>query len=330
MLARISLCLFVPFLVLAPPQRPAAQDAAGEAALCAPVTPEPAAVEPASTGNGSLSVAEIETCLRRNEPRRSLAQQAEFVQYDLKGTTDAPCVAITFEARFEHEDFEDGQRKVRLVFEKPADFADTEYVMHQADGRCADSWVYLKSERRPDRMPCGGGGGAIPCTNFSGEDLTRRYRLNEPGRSERRPDVTLGGRRAYVLVVYPNAQGGDAPDVEEVAAAAEPKKKRKRRSKSSATSEYDKIVSYIDRESCVVLREESYKGEELIKAFSAEASSIQSRDYLYYAASQRIDDCEAGEHTDITLAEPKLDCELKSRDFDAQWMGKRKPKPSCD
>lgn len=298
---------------------------------CAPVV---TAALPAAQGTETPGpLAEVEACLDRNEPRETLKQTSHFTQVDLAGTSNE-CEATTYEKRFENEGFENGRRKVRFVFEKPADLQGIEYVMHQNRGRSSDRWIYRPGAIPPiRRMPPGGGGDNVPCTNFSGEDLTRRYRVSEPARSERLPDTRVLGRPSYVLVTYPKepASDGKAAEAQPVAApdaGALEKKKRKRRRREEG-SEYDKVVSYVDREACIVLSEESWKGDKIAKLLTVDPDTIERHDYVHYAATQRFEDCLEGEHTDIRMEEPFLDCDIAPKVFDEKSMGQRIRRPRC-
>ena len=271
-------------------------------------------VEPGPGEAGPMD--EVEACRRRNEPKQTLKSTLHLTQVDSDGNPQE-CRVRVYQKRFERDGFEHGQMKMRLKFADPPYLRKTEYVLHQAQCRCSDGWIYR--DRRSRRMPCGGGGAKVPCTDFSGDDLRRRYHMNDPGRSERQPDTRLYGRDAFVLVTYPQQPGEEASEscsAREEQAETEP--------------EYDRIVSYLDQETCVVLREEAWNSGDLVKVLTSDPDSIKTLRYIHYPESQRLDDCFAYEHTMLRLEEPLLDCKIASNVFDEKSMGKSIKRPRCD
>ena len=111
--------------------------------------------------------------------------------------------------------------------------------------------------------------------------------------------------------------------------AGEPEEQKRKTRRREQRSEYDKVVSYVDREACIVLSEESWKGDRLAKLLTVDPDSIERHDYVHYAATQRFEDCLEGEHTDIQMEEPFLDCDIAPKVFDEKSMGQRIRRPRC-
>ena len=232
---------------------------------------------------------DVQECLDRNTPKMSSEQTVEFTQIDRSG---GPLVS---RAKIYAKRFPDGKRKMKLRYQKPAAVRNTQIVAHETDS-CADMWVWRPATRRSDRLPCGGGGGRMPGTDFKYEDLVRWQRLNQPGTTERLADAEIGGRPVYALQTIPSAQ---------------------------AESSYELVRSFIDRQTCVVLREESYEraGEEPVKVLEAKVESIIEENGIHLATELRMDDLVELTHTRVVVEEIEIDRPLRDRIFDPAGMG---------
>lgn len=273
---------------------------------------------------------EVNACLERNVPEATAVQELRFIQWDRHGDS-MTCSGVVYQGRFPDEEFPEGRRKLKLVFEKPADVHGTEFVFHQR-GECADAWVYRKADRRRRRLPCSEGGGAVPCSDFTAEDFARLYRMNDPPYEKRLPDAELHDRVCYVIEAQPRRAAATAPEAAPEAAAApapEPEKKKERSRARGRTdrvarlSAYDLILTHVDQSSCLVLQEEGFEKTKLLKRLTADPDSIREKGGIHYAREMKMEDVIVGTHTDLEAGEPDLDCELPARLFDEKNMGQR-------
>ena len=84
-----------------------------------------------------------------------------------------------------------------------------------------------------------GAGGSLFGTDFTYEDMQRFMQLNRPEATTRLPDGDLDGHAVYIVQALPTDE---------------------------AKSAYTKILNFIDKTSCVVLKSESYEtGDRLRK-----------------------------------------------------------------
>lgn len=266
---------------------------------------------------------EVDACLERNVPKTTAVQNIRFTQWDRHGDS-MTCSGVVYQARFPHEDFPKGRRKLKLLFEKPADVRGTEFVFHQR-GQCADAWVYRPADRKPRRLPCSEGGGTLPCSDFTAEDFARLYKMNDSPHRKRRPDAALNDLRCYVVETEPRKAAAQV-------SAQDGKRSRRKSSRNSrvaSLSVYDLIVSHVDQSSCLVLQEEGFEKAQLLKRLTTDPESIHVKGGLHWAGEMKMEDVSAHTHTDLEAGEPKLGCDLDARIFDEKAMGQR-GKVRCD
>jgi hypothetical protein len=235
-----------------------------------------------------LSVDEVRECMERNLPETASAQTVQFVHVDRAGGRGDPC-----RAKIHVKRFEENRRKMRLRYLAPSAFRNIAFVGHERE-ECHDMWVWRPSERRVRRLPCGGGG-QIPCSDLTGEDLLRLLGIKQPGHTERLPDELLGDRAVYVLSSAPTTQ---------------------------AQSRYDRITSYVDNTTCVVLKEVSYVEEDEVKILTVRPESIIEVDGHFVATELRMDDLVELTHTEVVVEDIEFDSDVSSRCFDEKNLSK--------
>lgn len=276
-------------------------------------------------------LAEVEACLERNVPKGAVVQELTFVQHDRHGGT-MTCTGTLYQARFPHKDFPDGRRKLRLKFEKPPHVQGIEFVFHEREG-CADGWVYRQG--RPRRLPpCGDSRGAIPCSDFTVEDFAELYDLNDKPKRRRFADEVLGKAKCYVVEGYPQKKAAPAaaePDAEKPNAEKAGAKPKRSRSKDRVEqlSAYDRIRTHVDQKTCLVLQEDGFEKEQLLKRLTTDPASIQKKGKIHWAAKLKMEDRTQKTHTDLLPEEPELDCKLAENVFDEKSMG-RHVRIRCD
>lgn len=257
------------------------------------VAAEPSATavsEPGENGpdasQADLSVEEVTECMERNLPQTTSVQTIQFVHVDRAGGRGDLCRAKICGKRFE-----DNRRKMRLRYLAPSAFRNIRFMGHERD-ECHDMWVWRPSERRVRRLPCGGGG-TIPCSDFSGEDLMRLMGMEPSSHTERLPDELLNDRDVYVLSSTPTTE---------------------------AQSQYDRVMSYVDKETCVVLKEVSYVAEDAVKLLMVRPESIEDVNGHFVATKLRMDDLIELTHTEVEVEEIEIDRDVRDRCFDEKTL----------
>lgn len=238
-------------------------------------------------------VEEVKECLKRNRPKKSLIERVRFVHSDAEGGTET-CSASSYTRRDEAD-----RAQGKLIYREPSSMRKIETLGHEREP-CWDMWLYLPESRARRRLACGGGGQPIYCTNMTQEDLQAHWQPERKGRHERLEDAELANRPVYVMETYPQ------PDAE---------------------SEYDKFVSWIDKKTCVVLREDSWLQDEPTKRMTVEIGSLEKVNGIWVARKSQVDDLDNGTRTDVTVEEIEVDVPIHRKVFDEANMGTRAGEP---
>jgi outer membrane lipoprotein-sorting protein len=233
---------------------------------------------PASAATG---VDEVRDCLEANLPERSSQQSVTFVAYDRTGSSTVSKAEILWRK------FDEGSRAV-LRFSEPADLRGSALLLIEKDDS-ADMFMYLPELRKVRRVNKRSVSGSVLGTDFSYEDFERLQGMASDTELERREDDDLDGRPVFVVEARP-ARGDD--------------------------SEYEKVVSYVDRETCVPLRTEMYEKQERLSKVL-----VTSRDRIEHHASSwvprwvRMDDLVDGTYTELTIDSIELEKEIPEAAF---------------
>jgi hypothetical protein len=239
-------------------------------------------------------VEEVEACLERNRPKKSLVESVDFVHSDPEGGTET-CSAFSYSRRGR-----DDRAQGKLIYARPPSMRGIEVVSLDRGKSCWETWLYLPDERDKRLLACGGGGQPIYCTNMTQEDLQGHWDPERRGRHERLEDTELADRPVYVMETYPE------PEDE---------------------SEYDKFVSWIDKKTCVVLREDSWLQDEPTKRMTAEAGSLEEVNGIWLARKSQVDDLDNGTRTEMTVEAIEVDVPIHRKVFDPRNMGTKAGTP---
>jgi hypothetical protein len=226
---------------------------------------------------------EVESCLRRNLPKRSSVQTVRFETRDRMGSTRR------IEGRiFWRRGEDDAHSKTLVRVESPPELRGSSYlVIEKPDA--LDIFVYLPEYQKVRRITPHALAGSLFGTDFSYEDMMRLRHVFERQKAERMPDDTVQGRAAYVVQLVP------APEV---------------------GSSYERVRAWIDRASCVPLRMEFVaKGGALAKELVTDAATLEQRGAIWVASGFRLRDLHEQTETAMALGEIEVDTELPDRLF---------------
>jgi hypothetical protein len=226
---------------------------------------------------------EVETCLRRNMPKRSSVQTVQFDTRDRLGSTRR------IEGKIFWRRGDDAAHSKTLVrVEAPPELRGSSYLLIEKPGTL-DIFVYLPEYQKVRRITAHALAGSLFGTDFSYEDMMRLRHVFEQQHGERLPDATVGERPAYVLQVVP------APEV---------------------GSSYERVRAWIDRASCVPLRMEFVaKGGALAKELVTDAATLAQRGELWLASGFLLRDLHEQTETQLRLGEIEVDVDLPDRLF---------------
>jgi hypothetical protein len=167
-------------------------------------------------------VAEVRECAEKNLPRRT-ARQKVVLERAVDGSD-----ARRLEATLLWKRFADGFARVRVTVDAPQKERGTAVLLIERDGE-DEMFSYLPEYRKVRRITSRAITGSFLGTDLSYEDFQQLQGFADDGELTRLPDDTIAGRPVYVLEGVPANGSGSA---------------------------YERVRSYFDRESCVLLRAE--------------------------------------------------------------------------
>ena len=221
-------------------------------------------------------------CLERNAPKTTISFRAEFTKVDRVGgerTNRADVIG---------KQMGDGLRRIVVRFDKPPEMRGTAMLMIESATGPSDFYVYSPDERKVRRVQ-GRGNSGLFGTDFSYDDFENWRTFQKHGKTERLADATLAGRPVYVVESAP------APGEQ---------------------SMYEKVVTSVDRETCVVLEIDSYEpGGKLRKVLRADPAKVQAVGALNVATAFELEDKIDETKTRVALSQVKLDAALPDSRF---------------
>jgi len=226
-------------------------------------------------------VDEVQRCIERNLPEHSSRQSVVFEQRDRVGN----------ERRFEAEVWwkRDAEGRSRLLarVEAPPDLRGTAFLMIEKQDR-PEMFSYLPELGRVRRVDSRSASGFLG-TDLSYEDIEELRALAPRARVERLPDSTLADRPVHVLSSTPEA---------------------------GSPSAYQRIVSQVDRETCVVLHTSFQgSGDKVLKELIVDFSDVEKQGPRWLPRKVRFRNLAKDSETRLTLAKLELEPEIADRLF---------------
>lgn len=229
------------------------------------------------------TAAEIRACTQKNFPERTSVQHVVLVARDRGGSERSLSARIYWKRKSE-----DAARLMMRV-EEPPDLRDASYLLIENDGR-DDMFMYLPALQKVRRISAGMVSGQLWGTDFSYEDMKQIQGLAMDSPAERLPDAEVAGRPAYVLAL---------------------------RAAPEEASAYERIVSYVDRETCVVLKAEFFeRGDRLRKRLTADPASLTSENGRWVAREIKMLDVTDETATRLRIEKVVYDEKISDRTFD--------------
>lgn len=225
-------------------------------------------------------VQEVRDCAERNMPQRTARQQL-VLERSAEGND-----ARRLETTLLWKRGEDGLSRLRVTVDAPQAERGTAFLLIEREGE-NDMFSYLPEFRKVRRITSRAISGSFLGTDLTYEDFQELRGLAEHARIDRLPDETIGGRASYVLEGIPEA---------------------------GANSSYERVRSWIDRESCVLLRAElSGKGiDRTVEVAWADVTRVGER---FVPKHLTLRDRSNGSETRVSILETEWDIELPDRLF---------------
>jgi len=235
-----------------------------------------------ATGAAGLDLAPATACFERNAPKSTVSFAVEFVKTDRIGGER------TSRALVMGKKLNDGLRRIVLRFDRPLEMHGTAMLMIESADGPSDFYVWSPGERKVRRVS-GRNNSGLFGTDFSYDDFENWRSFQKHGKAERLPDAKVGDRAVYVISGQPAA---------------------------GEESSYERIVTSIDRDTCVVLQVDSYEpGGRLRKVLHADPAKIEQVGELQFATAIDLEDKLDQTHTRVSLDKVQLDVAIPDSRF---------------
>ncbi|HTO06393.1 MAG TPA: outer membrane lipoprotein-sorting protein [Myxococcota bacterium] len=235
-------------------------------------------------------IAAVRDCLKRNVPKKSSVQTVHFTSYDRIGGSRE------FRGKILATTMEDGTRRGKLCISQPPEMRGSEVLSIEVKGEPPQNFLYTTEFRKAKRVSGDGAGGSLFGTDFTYEDMQRFMQLNRPESTERLPDDTLDGRAVYVVQSKPT---------------------------DAQASAYSKVLNFIDKDTCVVLKSESYEGtERLRKVLVAKPDAMYSENGIHAPTEVEMKDVRDQTRTVIAVEDLEVDGQVDPRSFQVSELGR--------
>jgi hypothetical protein len=231
---------------------------------------------------------EVRDCLLRNVPKKSSSQTLHL--HAFKRTGERTCRGKLLAAQLA-----DGRRGVKVCMQEPEEVRGTEFLAVSAAGREPDQRVWLPDARKSKVLTGSARGGAVCDSDVSYEDLQRWQQLEGPEAATRMPDAELDGRSVYVLEAKPL---------------------------DASQSHYTKVVSYLDKRTCVVIKSESFEGNDrLRKVMTTRPEDLFEHGGVFAPTALVVEDVRDGTHTDVEVDNIQIDGGFDPYSLDERKLG---------
>lgn len=193
----------------------------------------------------------------------------------------------------------EGLRKVVIVRKGAAAGEVAAYLFQDGDA-VGETWQYVKGRPEAERVRLSGEEARLFGTNFSLEDYARTARVVFPGQVRQLPEATLDGRAVYVVETHP------AP---------------------GSKSEYERLVTSIDKERCTVLRREAYDdqfegGKRPRKIYAVAPGGVVADGKFFTPVRFQLDDLKDGSETRIVVEKFELPASLDPTNFTPEALAR--------
>jgi hypothetical protein len=232
---------------------------------------------------------EIRTCLRSNLPQRTSVQTIELSALDRAGGRR------NLRAKLHWKRGDDDLHRIRLRVERPTDLRGSSYLVIEKQGE-DEMFMYLPATQRVRRVTTAMISDSLWGTDFSYEDVKQMQGITLAGAVRRLEDATVGERPVYVLELE---------------------------SQANVPSAYSKVVSFVDRDTCVALKTEFYEqGAAPRKLLTADPGQLLSENDRWSARELDMRDLQTGTATRLRVLDSRSDADIPDRLFNPTLLGR--------
>jgi hypothetical protein len=224
---------------------------------------------------------EIRECVRRNQSHQSSVGTILLKSKDRMGATTESRATIHWKR------FDNDLSRVHLRFSDPPDLRGSALLLIEKEGH-NDMFMYLPELKKVRRVTGHMISGSMFGTDFSYEQFERLQGMAGDVVSQRLADAEEQGRAVFVVAHTPNQQ----------------------------ESQFEKVVSYIDKETCVPLRTDYFeRAARLRKVLSADASKVEKSGDAWIPRELRMLDLRDETETALIVEEIEMGAEISRKIF---------------
>ena len=228
------------------------------------------------------SAHDIEACVRQNMPGDSMTQTFRLVVKDRVGTEHTLRAKMFWEM-----DSETQLSNLRLDFDSPPELRGAALLVRGRKPE-SDMLMYLPELGKVRRITPRMASGSLLGTDFSYDDFLRLQEMFSNLETERLADEELAGRSVYVT-----------------------------RARPPPGSEYDRIRSSIDQETCVPLRVEFHEPgrQEPVKVLTVDPAKLWEAESRRIPREILLEDEKAGTSTRVVIEQLEIGVPINRKRF---------------
>jgi hypothetical protein len=226
---------------------------------------------------------QVESCIRKNAPEATAIQ-------DIRLRSEGPMFEEKIlTARVYWKQLPDGNSDLLAVFDEPEDISGSRLLFLEKKPQ-NEIYLYMPALFKVRRISSGRISSSMYGMDFSYEDFQWLYNMLSTARSEQRAEVVVDGKPMYVVAVVPAPASG---------------------------SKYREVVSYFDKQSCVIRKVEFYgKERKLRKVLSADPRAIKRVSGILVPHAFLMRDLEKKSETELTVTRVDIDPAIPDTVFD--------------
>lgn len=232
---------------------------------------------------GAATLEEVQACVSANNPKKTLRQSQTLVVADRGGRERR------LEMDFEMKRFAENRSKSVLRVTSPPDMRGSAVLVIENKGRPSDIFSYLPELGKTRRLNSRSLSSSVFGSDFSYQDLD--YMENLLGGSDQKvlPDSEVNGRPVHVV---------------------------ESRTQGEAVGAYERVVTFIDADRCVLVRAEMRGNEDrILKTMTVDPEKVVARGDAWEVTEVRVDDPSRETHSVLRIEESETDVKIKDAVF---------------
>jgi hypothetical protein len=234
----------------------------------------------------------VKTCTEQNMPKTTASQAIELTAVDRSGYEQV------LQANVYWKRGADNRARLLMHFEEPADVRNARFLIIENEPQ-NDMYIYMPGLFKVRKITSKRISSSVLGTDFSYEDYERLHGIMTDLKAEQYPDDVLDGRPVYVINSYPGE-----------------------------TSGYDKIATYIDKQTCVTLKAELFeRGHQLRKTLTIDPADIKPAGDIQVPRALVMRDIRDKTETRLVIREIRTGDPLDDALFDPEQLKQQKIPP---